>query len=66
MNSFNPSLVGREHCLDMKTLILILLCAVIVNARVSITYGAKTAQAKHDGVDHELDWWEHGVFYQVK
>lgn len=50
----------------MKTLILVLLCAVIVNARWSIHYGSKQAkQADGHDHDHELDWWEHGVFYQV-
>lgn len=42
----------------MKFLIFVLLCVVAVNARWSVHYGAKA-----DG--DELDWWEHGVFYQV-
>lgn len=42
----------------MKNLVLVLLCVVAVNARWSVNYGAKA-----DG--DELDWWEHGVFYQV-
>lgn len=42
----------------MKTLILVLFCAVFVNARWSINYGAK-----HEG--HAPDWREYSVFYQV-
>ena len=46
--------------------LIILLCAVVVNARWSLHYGAKDHDDGHDDHDHEhLDWWEHGVFYQV-
>lgn len=50
----------------MKKLVLIFLCAVLVqiNARWSIHYGAK--QNNHDHDHDDLDWWEHGVFYQVR
>lgn len=47
----------------MKKLLLIILCAVLVNARWSINYGAREEASNSDLV---LDWWEHGVFYQVK
>lgn len=47
----------------MKTLVIVLLCAVLADARWSF-YSSK-ADHDHDH-DHELDWWEHGVFYQVK
>lgn len=46
----------------MKTLVLLFLCAVAVNARFSIYAAGKAEGDEHD---HGLDWWEHGVFYQV-
>lgn len=46
----------------MKIFVIILLCAVIVNARWSLHYSAKQDDHDHE----ELDWWENGVFYQVK
>ena len=44
----------------MKNLILFLLLAVTVNARWSAHYSRQIA------ANQDLDWWEHGTFYQVK
>lgn len=49
----------------MMKLVLILLCAALVNARWSIHYGAKDHDEDHEHVHDQLDWWEHSVFYQV-
>ena len=53
----------------MKILGLILLFTVVVNARWSLYRTAKAEDDHDHDHDHdhdELDWWEHGVFYQVK
>lgn len=49
----------------MKKLILITLCVALVNAKWSIHSEGR----HHDETDldhNDLDWWEHGVFYQVR
>lgn len=47
----------------MRKLILILLCAVVVNARWSFYNEAKEID---EIKNPEWDWYNHGVFYQVE
>lgn len=49
----------------MKKLLLFLLFVVVVHARWSLNYAAKHHDDDGDHDHDELDWWEHGVFYQV-
>lgn len=49
-----------------KLFLLLVLCAVAVNARWSLNYQGKAEGDDHDHDHDELDWWEHSTFYQVR